>query len=61
MHSYQFARIAQNNAVRMSEFVRKAWRANHSANRGKVVEQLICNSSKSFCACFHCVAQHCGR
>jgi hypothetical protein len=27
--------IAQNYAVRLSEFVRKAWRANHSGNRGK--------------------------
>jgi len=31
----RFSRIAQNNAVRVSEFVRKAWHANPSANRGK--------------------------
>jgi hypothetical protein len=50
------ALIAHLNAVFMSEFVRKAWRANRSGSRGKVVKQLICNSKKPFCAVFQDVA-----
>jgi len=48
----QFARFAQIYAVRVSEFVRKAWRANRSGNRGKVVEQLICNFKEGFLRSF---------
>jgi hypothetical protein len=32
-----------------------------SAGIAQLVEQLICNSRQSFCACFHSVAQHRGR
>src|SRR5262249_57255846 len=57
----KFASSLAQNLPRTKRIVYRETNSSRDAGIAQLVEQLICNSRKRFCACFHCVANRCER